>query len=132
MDKLSEIVQRLVAPIRSPKSADISAVRKDISSVVDTIAQDKVVHVKRHGKSVFAIIDVGYWETLTELMETLGDKEMSAELRKAIHEVSLCKRCGTKLEHAGMRCQDLSCPFSDYDQSDSRGWFGHPNPPNEG
>jgi len=39
-----------------------------------------------------------------------------------------CERCGTLI--TAERCEDETCPFSDYPQGDSRGWTGHPNPPN--
>lgn len=36
-----------------------------------------------------------------------------------------CARCGTDLTDG--RCGDVTCPFSDYDQNDPRGWAGHPD-----
>lgn len=36
-----------------------------------------------------------------------------------------CVRCDTLLTEDG-RCGDETCPFSDCDQSDKKGWSGHP------
>jgi len=35
-----------------------------------------------------------------------------------------CARCGSNVTNG--RCEDVTCPFSDCDQSDPRGWAGHP------
>ena len=48
------------------------------------------------------------------------------------HEVGSCKRCGSPLAEVSdniLTCTDQTCPFSDYDQSDDRGWTGHPSRP---
>jgi len=40
----------------------------------------------------------------------------------------LCVRCDTPLTPEGC-CNDETCPFSDCQQDDPRGWAGHPEPP---
>ena len=35
-----------------------------------------------------------------------------------------CQRCGSDLKNG--YCEDLTCPFSDHEQTCSRGWSGHP------
>lgn len=41
-----------------------------------------------------------------------------------------CQRCESHLDAAGL-CQDQTCPFHAFQQSDRRGWEGHPNPPSD-
>lgn len=38
--------------------------------------------------------------------------------------VECCQRCDSKLDKG--LCTDETCPFSETDQDDSRGWAGHP------
>ena len=42
------------------------------------------------------------------------------------HEKASCQRCGSALKPDG-RCSDLTCPFSDCQQSDPTVWAGHPD-----
>ncbi len=57
----------------------------------------------------------GYMPQITEEeVETL-DNELWGQ----------CQRCGSNLFSG--RCMDQTCPFSDYDQDDPKGWIGHPN-----
>ena len=49
-------------------------------------------------------------------------------MTRSFYPSTACVRCGSVLD-ADMRCCDLTCPFSDYDQDDPRGWTGHPEAP---
>lgn len=47
--------------------------------------------------------------------------------------IERCVRCESILDEenpaSGGRCPDETCPFSDTDQDDERGWIGHPSRP---
>lgn len=36
-----------------------------------------------------------------------------------------CRRCGSDIDQLG-NCEDETCPFSDCQQDDPKGWIGHP------
>ena len=70
-------------------------------------------------------------------------KEIAAEIKKQIEDLDLddsllntvtmfnrlmptCGRCDSALL---IRCSDATCPFSDCDQNDPKGWADHPEKP---
>lgn len=63
----------------------------------------------------------GWWT------RTLSEKAKDAAMRDDMHdhEHGGCTRCGCGLDEDGF-CTYDTCPFSDYDQKDPRGWSGHP------
>jgi hypothetical protein len=68
------------------------------------------------------------WEELHELQSLAkhispGDVELLEAA--GVPEFQECQRCESKLDEGGL-CTDETCPFSETDQDDERGWAGHP------
>jgi len=66
------------------------------------------------------------WKRPSEVIASI--KEQIVELEKIASrdfDDETCQRCDSPLKQG--LCQDETCPFSDTDQDDERGWAGHPD-----
>lgn len=59
-------------------------------------------------------------EDIQSMNESVQDRKIFAEIKKQI-----CKRCDSDIDKLG-NCTDGTCPFSDCQQDDPKGWIGHP------
>lgn len=61
---------------------------------------------------------------IRKMMDEMSQQSLQSVIRSCTH-FSECQRCGSDLD-TDLRCTDETCPFSDTDQDDERGWAGHP------
>ena len=84
-------------------------------------------------KRVWSLID-DTWESSRRLIQLLLELSTEKQIQDVLRiwRQGECMRCGSETalnEHNLLRCPDETCPFSDYDQDDPRGWENHPEPP---
>lgn len=63
----------------------------------------------------------GYWDWVEAELDATEDSPLEDDDDKE----GACARCDSPLNKDCL-CTDETCPFSDYQQDDARGWVGHP------
>lgn len=66
---------------------DISEARKQINSLDERLAEDKVILITRHGKPAFVTVDCEYFSALTETIEVLADPKALEMLAASIRDI---------------------------------------------
>ncbi len=83
------------------------------ASVVETHHADRTALIAVGGNNATVLLETQGWRHRDKKMQF----RLAEELDVAINR-GLCKRCGSDLRHNGL-CPDLSCPYSEYQQTDS-------------
>ncbi len=70
------------------KTIPITEARDELTSLPDRLAKEpSALAVTRRGKPVLALMPWDLYESIVETLEILGDKKLTADLRKGIKEV---------------------------------------------
>lgn len=70
------------------KTIPITEARDKLTSLPDRLAKEpSALAVTRRGKPVLALMPWDLYESIVETLEILGDKKLTADLRKGIKEV---------------------------------------------
>lgn len=70
-----------------PRTLDISEARKKFNTLDSALEDKPVIYITRHNKEAFAIVNIGYLETLIETMEVLGDPEAMRMLDESVRAI---------------------------------------------
>ena len=72
-----------------PAELDISEARKQFNSLDEIMrSQDrKVIHIMRHSRPAFAVVDVEYLDALLETLDVLSDPAATAMLQDSIADL---------------------------------------------
>ena len=72
-----------------PKSLSMVEARKQLTSLPEEFEKEEFLHavaVTRRGKPVLAVMPWELYETITETLEVMADREMASVLRESIAE----------------------------------------------
>lgn len=74
------------------KTMPITEARDELTSLPDRLAKESsALAVTRRGKPVLALMPWDLYESIVETLEILGDKKLTADLRKGIKEIDTGK-----------------------------------------
>ena len=66
---------------------DISAARKQFSSIDDKLKTQRVIAITRHNKKAFYVVDLDYFSAVLETIEILSDPEAMQMLEQSLADV---------------------------------------------
>lgn len=66
---------------------DISEARKQLNSIDERLKDERVIVITRHGKQVFAVVDLEYLSAVKETIEILSDPEAMQMLQQSIADI---------------------------------------------
>lgn len=72
------------------KQLGVSEAREQFTRIPEIFEEEPDTHaieVKRHGKTIFAIIPLDFYEEIAETLEIMADKEFYSELKEGIHNL---------------------------------------------
>ena len=72
---------------RHKTTCPISWARAHLMSMDKHLKESPIIWIERHGKPVFAIVDVEYFECIEETLEIMGDPIAMADLQQAIDDI---------------------------------------------
>ena len=70
-----------------PTTMDISEARAEFHRLDEKLVDTRVVYVKRHKETVFAVIDPEYLEAVLETLEILAEPGASEILEQSLRDV---------------------------------------------
>jgi len=73
-----------------PQTLSIMEARKQLTSLPETLMRDgqpDVLEITRRGKPVLAVLPWELYEAVSETLEVMGDKELTAQLRQSVQEM---------------------------------------------
>ena len=95
---------------------DISEARQNLANLGETLSETHVVWVKKHGKSLFAIVDKDWMEAVLETLEVLEDPDSLRVLQASLRDI----REGRLHDHDELK-EDLLHESGREDRVDRRG-----------
>jgi antitoxin YefM len=84
----------------------IHEARAGLNTLDERLKRDRVLFVTRHGKPVFAAVDLDYWEAANDTIEVLSDPEAMQMLRDSIADI----RAGRLIDHDDLTASSAATP----------------------
>lgn len=69
------------------KTIPIAKGREIFNNLDVALREHKIIKITRHGRIVFAAVDLDYFEAITETIEILSDPEATKMLQRAIDDI---------------------------------------------
>lgn len=66
---------------------DITEARKEFNRLDERVGEERVIHVTRHGKPVFAVVDIEYLQAVLETIEIVSDPEAFRMFREGLEDI---------------------------------------------
>lgn len=66
---------------------DISEARKKFNTLDQDLDENAIIHITRHGKRAFAIVNTEYLSTVMETMEILADPDALEMLQASMEDI---------------------------------------------
>lgn len=71
----------------STETLDITEARSQLGKLDERLKDDRIIHVTRHNKPVFAIVDIEFLSTVLETIEIMSDRESYTLLQKSLKDI---------------------------------------------
>lgn len=71
----------------STATLDISEARRQINKLDERLRDDHVIHITRHNKKAFAVVDVDYLQTILETFEIMSDPDSLSAFMRSLDDI---------------------------------------------
>lgn len=66
---------------------DITEARKEFNRLDERVGEERVIHVTRHGKPVFAVVDIEYLQAVLETIEIVSDPDSFRMFQEGLEDI---------------------------------------------